>query len=479
MISLYDFECALAQSVFPFFQAKFKPSANTSELLFKNLSSQQLERIKLVVAYSGGVDSQVLLHLCMQLKANYPAMQLRALHVNHGLSINADKWTQHCRDFCHSQGIGFESQTLSLQKQARKSLEAEARNARYQALSAMMFDDEVLLLGQHQQDQVETFLLQLKRGAGPKGLASMAAFGEMSLEGGVLRFARPLLNTSKADIFAYAETHQLHWIEDESNQNRDFDRNFLRHEIMPELETRWSAFVQSAARSVRLIAEQEAMLNEVGEAYLMPCLKDDGSLCLTALNSLSVAWQKWVIRVWVKQFSTMSKNGHSLQLPSEKTLNQILHSLVNAKEDANPKVMNGEWSFRRFQARLFLVENVKSCQQLSIEWRGEKQLTLPEKMGVIHFDALPKENKKHAIFIGDKDKVSIYFRNFSSRFKPKGSPHSKPLKQWFKQWQTPPWERERIPLVYVNGELAMVGEVVGQGFEKQSAAAVRVCYWSR
>ncbi|WP_246764362.1 tRNA lysidine(34) synthetase TilS, partial [Cronobacter sakazakii] len=176
-------------------------------------------RRQLLVAYSGGLDSTVLLHQLVRLREAHPEMRLRAIHVHHGISLNADRWAAHCQALCHRWQVPFELAYVEL-AQDGSGLEAQARKARYQAFEAALLPGEALVTAQHLDDQCETLLLALKRGSGPAGLAAMSA--ELPFAGSVL--LRPLLNTPRAQLEAWASRHQLVWIDDESNEDDRFDR---------------------------------------------------------------------------------------------------------------------------------------------------------------------------------------------------------------------------------------------------------------
>lgn len=431
---------------------------------------------KLAVAYSGGVDSQVLLHLCYQYAKLNSDVQLRALHVNHGISQHAASWSFHCRQFCQSFGIDYDERVLSLTKTPQKSLEEEAREARYAALSDMIQLDEILVLGQHMQDQTETFLLQLKRGAGPKGLSSMAALGEKAGTSSSMQFIRPLLHVSKQSILEYAQANTLTWQDDESNLDTGFDRNFIRHELVPQLEARWPGFQAATNRSIALIAEQQSMLEEVIQARFEQCLDEDDSLSIENLNRFPFRWQKLVVRAWVEYIARVSKNRQPLKMPTQKVLLAVFETVIQAKDDANPQVVNGQWQFRRFQNRLFLLPIYTSLKSFSWCRTQEKEVELPASLGRFHFGKMP-QNTREVIYISSSASVEVVFSGYSVRFKPNGESHSKPLKQWFKIWQVPPWERERVPLLLVDGQLALVGNKPSAEFVKAQGEQSLPCFW--
>lgn len=298
----------------------------------------------LVVGFSGGVDSTLLLHALL---ADKPALPVHAVYINHGLSKNADRWQAHCQHVCDSLGVTFAAIPVAIKNLPRTSLEAQARELRYQKLVDYCDHQQgILLLGQHQDDQLETFLLQAKRGAGPKGLAGMPAVGWRQ---NVL-ICRPLLSLNRQHIESEARAQGLKWIEDESNQDDQFDRNFLRNSIIPALSARWPAIAKTVSRSAMLCAEQQALLDEAVDEKLYDIL-DDGVIDIAGLHAFSYAWQQQIIRRWLEQ--------SGLSFPSYKQTEQIL-AMTLARDDAQPTLLLQGWQLRRSFGKLWLTRALAS-----------------------------------------------------------------------------------------------------------------------
>ena len=211
-----------------------------------------------LLAYSGGLDSSVLLHQLVLLRNQRPELQLRAVHIHHGLNPLADSWVAHCEQQCAQWQVPLEVVRVQIDARAG-GIEAAARTARYDAFSQLLLPDEALLTAQHLDDQSETVLLALKRGSGPAGLAAMPQQHWL----GQHRHLRPLLAVSRSQLEAWAQHHQLSWIEDDSNQDPRYDRNFLRLKVLPLLNDRWPHFASAVARSAALCGEQEQLLDEL------------------------------------------------------------------------------------------------------------------------------------------------------------------------------------------------------------------------
>jgi len=228
------------------------------------------EQQRFYIAYSGGVDSHVLLHCC----ASMPQLKdrLTAVYVHHGLQAEAESWAKHCGKTAEDLGVEFLMLRVNAKAAPGESPEEAARNARYAVLKSLIKADDALLLAQHREDQLETVLLQLFRGSGLRGLSGMPE--RMAFGAGVM--LRPLLNTPKQTIGDYARARQLSWIEDPSNQSNDYDRNFLRNAVVPLLKQRWPAIDKTVARSAKHCADAQVLVDEVA-ASNSNLLSDIGS----------------------------------------------------------------------------------------------------------------------------------------------------------------------------------------------------------
>jgi tRNA(Ile)-lysidine synthase len=407
-----------------------------------------------------------LLHALARIRADQDAAQpgradfeLSAIHIHHGLNPKADTWQQHCQRVCSQLQVGFQSARIEVTKQRRQSLEAEARQARYSKLIELTPPHSTIVLGQHQDDQLETVLLQLKRGAGPKGLSGMARLGVSKHEGAQgVSFFRPLLDCSQQQILAYARQHDLSWQEDDSNLDTQFERNFLRHRIIPLLIDRWPQVANSVARSAQLCAEQEQLLHEVCQQKLAGLCAPDNSLDIGQLQLLSEAWQRQLVRSWLAQ--------QDVQSPSQAILEQLLRQVVTAGDDANPLIQWLSWQCRRFHQRLYLLPLSADLAGTHLVFTEEKALLLPQGLGRLRLIAGNLAGNQAAdtlTFVGEIDQLQVRFGGYGDKFKPAHSAHSKPLKQWFKLWQIPPWQRDKVAIIlHLNNVIGLVvkGELI-------------------
>lgn len=263
------------------------------------------------VALSGGLDSSVLLHALVSLKGRQTLPVLRAIHVHHGLQAAADAWPAHCQRLCD--GLGVELAVRHVRVALAASIEQSARDARYAAFAEALLPGEVLLTGQHRDDQAETLLLRLLRGAGVRGLAGMPVRRRL----GVGELVRPLLDVSRAELLAYAQAHGLQWVEDPSNQQMQFSRNYLRHAVLPAITARWPQVRRSLARTAGHLAEARELLDELAQEDLALLSAPDEfswlklpSLNLPALKQLSPARQRNALQYWLASRTRLPDSDH-------------------------------------------------------------------------------------------------------------------------------------------------------------------------
>lgn len=392
-----------------------------------------------IVAYSGGLDSHVLLHLLASNRACWSGRTLAAVYVDHGLQAASAYWGAHCAQICRALKIPFRMLRIDARPAPGESPEAAARRTRYAALAIELNADTALLTAHHRDDQAETLLLQLLRGAGPHGLAAMPTASRLG-PGWLLR---PLLNVDRADILTYAREHGLQWIEDTSNTNTDFDRNYLRHRILPPLRERWPALSRNLARSASLCAETADWLDMEADADLAQVVAQrPDSLSLSALRELSELRQRNVLRRWLRQLG--------LTVPDHRQLRQLLRDMLHAGHDRQPLVRWRGGEMRRYQDRLYAMSPLPShdAQQTWI-WRattkGWPPLELPG-LGWLEMHATVGAGLRTELLANGV--LWVRFRQGGERFRPAGRAHHQELKKLLQEASIPPWERDRLPLIY-------------------------------
>ncbi len=416
------------------------------------------------VALSGGLDSVVLLHALGALRGELPP--LGAIHVHHGLSPNADMWAEFCARLCRSLDLPCTVVRVDARPAPGESREAAARAARYRALTAALGPGEVLLSAHHQDDQAETLLLMLLRGAGVAGLAAMPV--ERPLGQG--RLARPLLGLSREALHAYATAHGLSWVDDESNLDTGYDRNFLRHAILPRLRERWPSAPRALTRSAAHLAEAKELLAEMAEADRGRCLGSvTGTLSIAALQRLSAARRRNLLRHWL--------GGQGVTSPDTLHLRRIEQELLSARPDAEPRVGWRGGEVRRYRDDLFaFAAALPPVPAVTLAWSLERPLPLPAGLGTL----VAEPALGQGIALERLGRVTVGFRHGGERCRPQGRAHSQVLKKLLQEAGIPPWERERMPLLFIDGALAQVGDHwTCAPFAAAAAVPGRIIRWMR
>ena len=422
--------------------------------------ANNLTNPRIVVAFSGGLDSFILLHLLANINnisSHTLPFQLSAHHVHHGLSPHADSWANFCQSSCNQLNIALTISKVYIDSNSGLGIEATARKARYAALMAS--DADFICTAHHQDDQAETLLLQLARGAGIKGLSGMAQIDCKR------KLLRPLLNTSKADLEAYAKYHQLHWVDDESNADIQFSRNFMRHKVLPILAKQYPVIKQNLARTAQHLAEASSLLDALAEKDAqIHSAQHAEILSLQPLASLSQARINNVMRWWLAQ--------NQIVMPSAAQLKQITQQLFHAKSDAMVKIKldddfaNKQLTLRRFQNSAYLVTELNEYALMDFIWQGETELFLPNKTS-LKFEQ--KIGEGLAIRHLTHHQLHIKSRVGSERFKPDLKRPSRSLKVVLQTAKIPPWQRTQLPLIVINDIVVVMPNIAVDAHFKAAA----------
>lgn len=433
-----------------------EPSFNTSALIEESIKSAKINiGAKLVLAYSGGVDSEVLAQGLSFYAKSHPEFRYLLVHVHHGLSCNADAWVTHCQKQALDYQLPIEVVQVQVKTGPRLSIEAEARRARYKAITSFMDTGDVLLTAHHLDDQLETVLLALKRGLGPKGLSAMGAFQEFD---GDKQLLRPLLSVSREQIESKASSLSLSHIEDESNADDKYDRNFLRLQIIPKLKSRWSAIATTASRSAALCAQQQAVIDDEVSARLPSFIEqvphgEGTALNLDLLSHQTPNWQALLLRGYIE--------SSGFAPVSQTQLEQLLSQLLTAKPDANIEVRIADMLVRRFREKAYLssYRPYKPKSLESIELTLESEVHLVQEINIplssnIRVEVIKDDGGERVRLPLIEEKVSVRFSAVGSlRCHPHNRQKGRELKKLWQEYGVPPWERERVPLIFYNEKL--------------------------
>ena len=393
------------------------------------------------VAYSGGIDSSVLLHALGQQRDQLQS-ELIAIHINHGLSPNAEHWVQHCQSFCETRKLRFEKAAIDTADNKGKSPEAWARELRYKAMADFMEKDDVLLTAHQQDDLAETILLQLLRGSGPEGLSGIPEIRPF----GTGWIARPLLSFTRKELEGIAAREQLQWIEDESNSNVAFDRNFIRHCVMPVIAERWPSMSRTLSRSARHQAEMAMLMDEIASSDLDKIHNTElNTLKIKDINNLSDARKRNALRFWLK------KTG--LPVPGAGIIENIINEVINAKRDSTPCVGWEGAEVRRYRDLVYAMQNLKEQDsEVTYKWC----LNRPLELNVGRLEARLTKGKGLKSSCIKDNIIDVRFRYGGESIRPAGRKYTHDLKKLFQEIGIPPWQRDRIPLLYLEGKFAAV-----------------------
>ncbi|MGH8361988.1 MAG: tRNA lysidine(34) synthetase TilS, partial [Gammaproteobacteria bacterium] len=395
------------------------------------------------VAYSGGLDSSVLLHALAQRRAALGG-ELRAVHVNHHMQPQSPVWQAHCERVCTTLNVSLECRDVSVAPAKGESLEAVARAQRYAAYRKLLRAGDLLLLAHHQDDQLETFLLQALRGAGLRGLAAMRARAKC----GAGKLARPLLAFTREELRAWAMLQRFDWLEDPSNADTRFGRNYLRHEILPRLKARWPAAAETVSRSARHCGEAvELFAALAAEDWELAADREGRSLEVAVLRKLGVPRSKNLLRFWFAKLE--------LPVPPAHKLEQVFAEVLAAGADRNPRVDWQGAELRRYRGRLYAMAPLPEAPAGELRLRPGIEQDLGAGLGCLSLQAVDGEGLRAALCPAGG--FRIRFRSGGEICRPAGRAHRRPLKKWLQDFAVLPWMRERLPLIYAGDELAAVG----------------------
>jgi len=390
---------------------------------------------RLFLAYSGGMDSSVLLHTLTEYTSQY---EIQLWHINHGLQENAVEMEQFAQQQAQQYGFSFRVDHLQMDSNAG-NLEARARERRYQLFEQALHCGDVLLTAHHQNDQAETLLLNLMRGSGSAGLRAIAR--QRSLGSGLL--FRPLLEVSRNEIERYALVHRLRWIDDLSNKSLDFDRNYLRHQVLPKILQRWPSAIQQFQRVSELQNETEQLLFDLArlDYSSSACDKpwsDKACLSVDSLNSLSGVRQKNLIRYWIKH--------HNLSVIGFHKLEQLVTQL-ESREDAAPCIQGNGFSIRRYQKYLYLLTQMPGSE---LACCYEMPHSGPLEIAQIGFSQTRNDVFQYLKCSDQGQSLVLRFRQDRAESEAR---YSHRLKRLFQKHRVPPWIRPRVPQIFLDDEL--------------------------
>lgn len=386
------------------------------------------------IAFSGGLDSSTILHIFYKLKKQKLIHNLKAIHVNHNLQKNSASWEDNCASICSQFGIDLIVEHIKLESET--NIEANARDLRYKCFAKHLEKNDILILAHHQQDQAETFLLHTFKGSGLKGLCSIPKIRK--LEAG--HAYRPLLNINREHITAYAKENNLTWINDHSNTDTKFNRNYIRHKVLETITPRWPAAVNCIARTIQHCNQAQALITE----FIQPILNErtrlnTNILSIIGFHNMSAQLQDHIILSWLDLCAVPKPNSNKIS--------EVRRNIVLAKQDKQPAIYWDKYCIRRYQKHLYLLKNLVeiTTYDIEIDWNisENETLILPRNLGELTI----KTDCKNGIDPKYLKNVVVSFKQTGQRCQPTGRIGSHPIKKLFQEWKIPPWERHKIPII--------------------------------
>ncbi|MFA6971773.1 MAG: tRNA lysidine(34) synthetase TilS [Gallionella sp.] len=425
----------------------------------------------ILIGLSGGVDSVVLLHLLHRLAPRF-SWQLCALHVHHGISANADAWADFCTALCASHNISLHIERVDIAPLRAQGIEAAARRLRHTAFAKQSCD--FVALAHHADDQVETLFLQLLRGAGVRGASAMPVLSQskwplLSAQTGIHKVVRPLLHRSRQEILDYAAAHNLEWIEDESNADDSYPRNFLRHRLLPLMSEKFPAYRDTVVRSTQHFAEASELLDDLARIDALDAMADD-TLTVASLQVLSLPRAKNLLRFFLYQLGA--------PMPQVVQLDDMLHQLCAAREDATVCVSfaGGDWQVRRYQGRVYALHTLAEFERnFVLPWLGEDELAWPALNSCVTFQQRIGQGISLAKL--QRAPVALRLRHGGESLRPSSNATTRTLKNLLQERCIPTWRRDRLPLMYCGDELVCVPDVaVAAGYQAaEGEAGILLC----
>ena len=416
--------------------------ANPDERFDSGLLLQSMARMPQTrmywVGFSGGADSSALLHALYERRDELQA-PIHAVHFHHGLNPGADAWQRHCENFCLERDISFTSRKLEIKRANRTSIEEESRNRRYLAIGEMLQRGDIYLTAHHADDQAETLFLNLMRGSGVEGLAGIPELRNL----GIGWVARPLLNTARSELESYLNGHGIDWLEDPSNKDGSFDRNFLRNKLFPQLETRWPGVARRLTRTSRTARITATALADFIDTHCGELLHNRHRMPLPPFLQLEPPMRTLVLRQWLRR--------QEIPALPEVRLNEFIKQIAGSSSSSQAEVRWGGWQLKLYGNFIWLQDQVIPAFESSKDWTGGLKMELDDSLGCLQL-----LGNKIAIPVGWR----VAARHKDGRIRLHEQGVRRKLKDLFRESAIPPWLRSSIPVLYWDGEAVAIGDWV-------------------
>ncbi|XBC38283.1 MAG: tRNA lysidine(34) synthetase TilS [Buchnera aphidicola (Floraphis choui)] len=408
-----------------------------------------------LLSYSGGLDSTFLFYQLLKIIKIKKEIKFRAIHINHQLNRNSNQWSEHCKKTCKKYDIPLIIKKVIINKK-KIGIEANARLQRYKMIYAEAHPQETILIAHNLNDQCETFLLALKRGSGITGLSGMSYESKLFNKNTIIR---PLLHITRSKIKSWMTKNKIHWIKDDSNYNTTYDRNFLRHKILPLLIRRWPSFIKKCANSAFILKQEKNILDSIINKKLNQYLISNSILNIKNFQKIQPEMRNSLLRTWIK----INNNT----MPSYKIIKNIYYEIILSKPDSKAKIKINNYEIKRYRNYLYFI-NISPCiKNLILIWhRPWNDLKLPNNLGFIvqnQFGIKVPYPKNNEI-------INIRFQ-ISGKFLIQNHTKRKLIKQIWKENRIAPWDRNNIPLLFYNNNLISalgIFNVITKNYDEQN-----------
>ncbi|WP_075431724.1 tRNA lysidine(34) synthetase TilS [Buchnera aphidicola] len=408
--------------------------------MIKNLFLKYPKNNLFLLALSGGIDSIVLLFQMLKWKKKHKKIKVRAIHINHHLNKNSERAQEYCFWICKKYKVPLIITDIPKQIKYIHGIEQDTRNKRYQIFKKFLLKNEVLLTAHHLNDQCENIFLAFKR---KRGISSLAGIKYSNKINGI-HIIRPLLNYDKKKITHWAKKKNLKWIEDKSNLNIKYDRNFIRHLILPKIYKRWPYFLKNCVNSIDILSEEREVLNIFLKKKLSKNIFIDGRLSLLNFKNMLKSLKFLILKLWIFNQSKI--------FPNANLLNRINNELIKFKNKKIKKIIFHEYEFYEYNLSLYCVLSSKKIKKNIFIWKNIFfPIKLPNNLGFL----IGVKDKNFGMKIPkpkNKEIVTIQFQ-VTENIESNNKKNKKKIKNMWQKNKIPPWYRNKIPLIFYNHHL--------------------------
>ncbi|CAL4042156.1 tRNA(Ile)-lysidine synthase [Buchnera aphidicola (Tetraneura ulmi)] len=429
---------------------------------------EKYKKNKFLIAYSGGIDSTVLLYKFIFLKRKDRKIKFRVIHINHSVQKESYNWSQFCENICKKEKINIIIKKIKNNYIKKYGLEADLRKQRYKEIKKEIKKNEILLTAHNLDDQCETFFLALKRGSGPTGLSSMPYKKNI----GKNLHIRPFLNVTKKKITQWAVEKKLTWIEDPSNKNIKNDRNFIRKKIIPLFESRWNFFKNTCYRSIKICSKEKKILEDLTKKTINKKIQKNKSLNIDGFENLKKTFIYLILRNWISL--------HKKKNPSYKMITQIYKKVILMPQNTNPVLLFKTYKICRYKKSIYIIDKKKENKNIILFWKNtSKPLVLPNELGLLKTKKINNKETKTSINKNKKLLINIRFLIKNQTVFCIKNNKKTTIKNFWNENNIPIWNRTKIPFLYFNNKFIIAFNHFSSFKKKTTLKKYFNIYWEK